>query len=513
MNKILMILIIYLNILNGFDFKVASYNVENLFDLHKDGTEYNEYIPDTKYWDKKRYKKKLSNISKVIIQLDADILALQEIESKKVFDILKSKTNYKYGYFLKNKNSAIGLGLFSRYKIVDTKKIVVDKYDKYTRDILKAKIDIKNNSLIVYVNHWRSKRAPESKRIPYALALKNDIDKLPSGEDYIIMGDLNSNYDEFNSFKYDKKLNDTYGITGINQVLNTTIEKNFVTLELIKNMKKFSVHFNPWLELKSNERFSSIYKSQLNTPDNMILSKGMFDNKNISYIEKSFSVFKPSYLYSNGVVNRWNKYRSKGYSDHLPIFAKFTTQKKDIDKVKSYTKKDTTKISYLYTIEHLNSPIELKDIIVIYKSNKIAIIKQQNERAILVYNPSKLLKVGFKYDITVDKIDRYNGLKEIKVISYITKKGDISYDKTDLYLDGSSIDLNDHRYQNEMIKNLKGIYKKGYLYYGDNKKIKLYFKKGTKKVNDEQKITINSGHLSIYRSKVQIVIYSSDNYN
>ena len=36
-------------------FKIASYNVENLFDLTKDGTEYTEYIPNTGYgWTKYR---------------------------------------------------------------------------------------------------------------------------------------------------------------------------------------------------------------------------------------------------------------------------------------------------------------------------------------------------------------------------------------------------------------------------------------------------------------------------
>lgn len=512
MNKILLILIIYINILNGLDFKVASYNVENLFDLHKDGTEYKEYIPYTKYWDKKRYEKKLSNISKVIKALDADIVALQEIESKKVFKILQEKTNYKYGYFLKNRSSAIGLGLFSRYKIVDTKKIVVDKYDKYARDILKAKINIKNNILVVYVNHWRSKRGSESKRIPYALALKNEIEKLTSGVDYIIVGDLNSNYDEFKSFQYDRKLNDTYGITGINQVLNTTLNKNFITIESIKNITDNLVHFNTWLELKSNERFSSKYKSQLNTPDNIILSKGMFDNKNIGYIQNSFNVFKPNYLYSNGVVNRWNKYKIKGYSDHLPIYAKFTTNQNNHFELKHQTKKETTKISYLYTIENLNSPIELKNIVVIYKANKIAIIKQKNGRAILVYNPSNLLKVGYRYDITVDKIDRYNGLKEIKAISYITKKDTNKLDQQELFKDGQLIDIKDSKYQNEVLKNLNGIYKKGYLYYKKDKKIKLYFKKGVPRPNNGQNVIIRSGHLSIYKSKIQIVIYNKDDY-
>jgi len=44
--------------------KIASYNVENLFDLYKSGYEYKEYIPNTKSnWNQKTYKIKLKNIA------------------------------------------------------------------------------------------------------------------------------------------------------------------------------------------------------------------------------------------------------------------------------------------------------------------------------------------------------------------------------------------------------------------------------------------------------------------
>ena len=79
----------------------------------------------------------------------------------------------------------------------------MNKSNKYSRDILKVKLLVNNKPLIIYVNHWRSKRAAESKRIKYALALKRDIDK-QKNNDYIILGDLNSNYNEYQTFQYDK---------------------------------------------------------------------------------------------------------------------------------------------------------------------------------------------------------------------------------------------------------------------------------------------------------------------
>lgn len=327
--KMYLKIIIYLSliVINGFskDFKIATYNVENFFDLKKDGTEYKEYIPNTNYWNKKSYNTELSNIVQVLEDLNADIIALQEIESKVAFEAIQKRSGYKYGTFIKNYNSAVGLGVLSNYHIIETNNIKVNRFDKYARDILKAIIKIENTKLIIYVNHWRSRRASESKRIPYAIALKNDIEKLNKYDDYIIVGDLNSNYNEYQTFKYDRKLNDTYGITAINQVLNTTLKNNFIKKQNILSYTDEIVHYNLWLEIEQKERFSSRFRKNFDTPDNIIVSKALFDNYGISYKDKSFNVFKPNYLYKNGYVQRWNIKRSYGYSDHLPIYAVFST--------------------------------------------------------------------------------------------------------------------------------------------------------------------------------------------
>lgn len=496
------------------DFTVASYNVENLFDLKKQGSEYKEYIPYTKYWNQKSFNNKIQNISKTINNLDSDIIALQEIESQIALNqLLKFTPKYKYSKFLKNKNSSVGVAILSIFPIQKSQRIIVNKRDKYSRDILKATINIQNKDLIIYVNHWRSKRAKESKRIIYATALKNDLDMLNSSSDYIILGDLNSNYNEYETFKYDRKLNDTYGITGINQILNTTIKENFVTKKDINKHSQL-VNYNLWLDLDNVNRFSSKFKGSSDTPDNIIVSKGLFDNQNISYINNSFKVFKPSYLYKNNKIIRWNRYKSTGYSDHLPIYAKFSTFKQNYTFSKNIKKENITTIAQLYNIQQLSNPIDLNNIVVIYKAKKMAIIKQNN-RAILIYNPPANLKLGYKYNITVDEIDRYNGLKEIKKLSY-HKQISAFKDFRNLYLDGRNINLFDIKYQNEMIKNLKGSYKKGYLYFNKNNKIakiKLYFKDKSDKPKDGKTITINSGHLSVYKSKIQIVIYNKNGYN
>ncbi len=509
--KILYIFIfVFSFFLEARDFKVASYNVENLFDLKYDGTEYKEYKPNTKTWNTNSFTKKIKNITQVINDLDADIVALQEVESQEALDALLKKTpRYKYHTFLKKETSSVGVALLSIYPIKKSTKIDVDASDKYSRYILKTTVLIDDKKLIVFVNHWRSKRAPESKRIVYALALKKEIDNLDKNEDYIILGDLNSNYNEFQTFKYDKNLNDSFGITGINQILNTTNKENFIH---INNMLKFNkkIHYNLWLDF-NDKKFSTIFKGEYNTPDNIILSQGLFDQKGISYVQNSFNVFKTNYLIENNKIKRWNNFKNNGYSDHLPIYATFSTNNQNYILQKQPSKTNT--IEHLYSLQTVtNYPLD--NIIVIYKSKKIAIIKRENDRAIMVFHPPKNLHLGFSYNIVVTSIDLYNGLKEIKEIADIKKVTSIeNYSK--YYLDANSINLFNNKNQNNIITNLTGIYKKGYLYFKKGtkeEKIKLYFYKELQRPKDGEKLTIISGHLSIYKSKIQIVLYSKKDF-
>lgn len=500
--------------LNAKTFTVASYNVENLFDLKYDGTEYKEFIPDTKQWNKRIYFNKLKYISKTIKHLNADIIALQEIESQKALDDLQKKLSiYKYSLFFKKQTSSVGVALLSKFPIIKHSKIDVNKNDNYARDILQVTVNIENKSLILFINHWRSKRAKESQRIIYATALKHKLDKLDILADYIIIGDLNSNYNEYTTFKYDKKLNDTYDITGINQVLNTTLNGNFIKKDIILKYKK-RVHYNLWLDLNNKNRFSSKFRGHNSTPDHIIVSSGLFDTKNISYKNESFKVFKPSYLYQNSKINRWNNHKQSGYSDHLPIYATFTTSKFKNSTIKQIKYSKNT-ISSLYDIDTLNNNIDLKNIIVIYKYKNNAILKQQNNRAILSFNNAKAFKLGFSYDIQVDNIDEYFGLKEIKSISNIITKKRLNKDIKYFYLDARKIDIFNPIYQNEILKNLRGKYKKGYLYYKNSKglhKIKLYFNKEIKRPKDNSMITILSGHLSCYKSQIQIAIHKNSDF-
>lgn len=330
---------------NEQQFKIASYNVENLFDLKRDGNEYAEYEPFQHDWNLNSFHSKLKNISNVIKEINPDIIALCEIENLNALTALQKELRIKgikYSYFAigdtPNK-STVNVAILSKYKITNSKTIGIPKSGKYfTRNILESDIIINNSILKVFALHLPSKRKPESKRVEVLKILSKRLNALPINCDYIIAGDLNSNYNESEIF-YTTGHDNTQGYTGINHVLNTVLSPPnepicyYSPHYLIKDSTK-SYHYIPWLEVNPEERFSYVYKGSKNTLDHIILSEGLFDQKGFSYVDSSFKPFRWSgLLMENNEPYRWQMIRNKkgrfhigeGYSDHLPVLLSITT--------------------------------------------------------------------------------------------------------------------------------------------------------------------------------------------
>ena len=67
MKAFILLSILYFNAL-ALNFKIVSYNVENLFDLNYNKSEYKEYIPNLKSnWNKTTLNIKLNNINNIYI--------------------------------------------------------------------------------------------------------------------------------------------------------------------------------------------------------------------------------------------------------------------------------------------------------------------------------------------------------------------------------------------------------------------------------------------------------------
>jgi endonuclease/exonuclease/phosphatase family metal-dependent hydrolase len=319
---------------------VVSYNVENFFDLKDDGDEYPEYKPNQCNWTKNTFAVKCNNIASVLATLHADVAVLVEVESEDAVAALcaackKRGTAFPF-YALgnrPNKSSTMPVVL-SRFPVLAEQGFGVDVGPSlHARNMVRADIYLGKDTLTVFGCHWPSKKFPESKRLDNATILAREIHRLPAKRDYIIAGDLNSNYDERETFHTDG-LDDTRGMTGINHVLKTAAgrpQEAIASAAVPGDAAGATPYCDPWFSLPRQKRMSTVYKGRSQTPDHILLPPSMFDSAGISYVDNSFGPFTwNGRLLKNGAPFRWQMRYEKqlrmhvgeGFSDHLPLSVK-----------------------------------------------------------------------------------------------------------------------------------------------------------------------------------------------
>lgn len=214
------------------ELKVVSYNVLNLFDNeHDEGKEDWTFLPkgapgkdayckiqkipyyreecEKIDWTEERLSWKLSQIAKVIrLQGDLpDLLAVSEIENERVAGMLAKVLGYSQFKVTDSGGSrGIDVCLFyktDKIKFLESEEIVVKGSDfesHPTRNILRVHFSLKaqpTHVLGVYVNHWPSQTAGPSKRVVVAENLQKAIDqhtnKVGSANySTIVVGDFNT---------------------------------------------------------------------------------------------------------------------------------------------------------------------------------------------------------------------------------------------------------------------------------------------------------------------------------
>jgi len=308
---------------------IAFYNVENLFDIIDDPkTKDDEFTPfGYKKWTKKRYKKKLTDLSWVLSNLDNDLpalIGLCEVENKKVVEDLASTKNLQKGkYKVIHEESidtrGIDVALMYRsdlFEYISHKEIpviVITKEEKFRqREILYVKGKFKGNNDIfhIFVNHWKSRRGgieeTEFKRLASAKELKKQTDKILSenkNANIIIMGD-------FNDEPENRSLNKILFATN-----NTKTPKHNELYNLLYNKS-----------IKGKGTNSRNYKWFM--LDNLIVSQSLIDGKDFYVENNEGNIFKNSkILYYNAKANfpvpnktYGGKNYYGGYSDHLPVY-------------------------------------------------------------------------------------------------------------------------------------------------------------------------------------------------
>lgn len=197
-------------------FRVMFYNVENLFDTYDDKHKNdNEFLPEsTRHWTYSRYKKKLSQIAKVIIHSGneqvPELVGLCEVENDTcIRDLVKYSPlrEAEYQYVMTQSSDERGIDvalLYQRhaFKLLEHTSIHVPirKIKRTpTRDILHVtgKV-ISGDTLDVFVVHYPSRSGGRKKSETYRMfvssILKSAVDSLMNFRQHpyvVVMGDFN----------------------------------------------------------------------------------------------------------------------------------------------------------------------------------------------------------------------------------------------------------------------------------------------------------------------------------
>ena len=319
---------------NEKTFIVVSYNVENLFDtVNAPGVDDDDFTPDgVKKWTIDRYKKKLTDLSRVILSIPEKelpaLIGLSEVENRKVLEDLVDSRGIRRGeYEIVHDDGEDPRGIdcallyrpeLFRYRSHEYIPIEdrVDPDYKY-RGILHVKgTGPDGSNLHIFVNHWKSRsggvQATERQRMFSAMTLRKQMDLLYSRESnfkVIILGDFND------------------------EPTNRSITNGLSASNKRKNIH-FGDHFNLMYDSHNSEGLGTYnYQGTWNMLDQIIVSYNLLNQgRGLSTGFDGGKILKEEWM-----LYESEKYGEKlpsatyggpeyygGPSDHLPVYVVFT---------------------------------------------------------------------------------------------------------------------------------------------------------------------------------------------
>jgi endonuclease/exonuclease/phosphatase family metal-dependent hydrolase len=302
------------------EFYVASWNVENLFDLEDDPkVEYDEdYTPGSpKNWTAERLETKLKNLSAAISKMNGgtgpDVLGLCEVENRKVVEMLKEKLaplGRKYEIIHKDSPSDRGIDCAllvdtNIFGVADTKFHFVDA--ERTRDIIEARLRRDDAGLFVFVNHWPSRHNDEWQRIKAADVLRKRIDEILAADpkaDIVMVGDFNDEPE------------------------NVSIKDHLRAMASKDNLPAGAV-FDTTARLVAEQKGTFVWSNKWQLIDHVIISAGLLDDSGFQWKEGSSERIERPELLTQPTIpdsiqrpsnSYWdNEFFENGYSDHLAV--------------------------------------------------------------------------------------------------------------------------------------------------------------------------------------------------
>jgi len=309
---------------------VMSWNVENLFDDVRDGTEYREFDPGRGKWTSEAFLQRVKALSEVVRKAapgGPDVLLLQEVENGNALQVLLDQGTRGMGYawraLVPKKGLAANVAIASRVPIarIRTHAVGAWKNGAAMRDIMEAQLEVSGHLLYLFNNHWKSKteggKATEPSRMESASVLARRIREILAQDpaaDIVAGGDMNESIDEYTRVGHRYPTALMPAEAGSREPPATPGIVLSIQARPFASSTVGCVLFDPWFEMDPAMRGSSAWQGDWLTVDHLLLSSGLFDGLGFCYRRASFIVLRLPFL-----LDKKGLPRRSEFSDHLPI--------------------------------------------------------------------------------------------------------------------------------------------------------------------------------------------------
>lgn len=286
--------------------KIAFYNVENMYDtVPEESGRDAEYTPAGRMkWDTGRYRGKLANISKVLDEIDADIVGLAEIEGERVVRDLVTTLHTDYNYIHLPGSDYRGMDVAMLYK---GDKFVPERWRLLrmgaSREVLYVRGELLGERIDLLVCHLPSQlnSARYRDRALAALAaLADSLHRSHPNARVVLVGDFNADPSD--------RVMRRHLRTG-----EVAVDGNFPL-------------FCPFAALASRGVGSYAYGGRWRLYDNIFLSTRLLGGGALRYRDCGIFI-RPWLMDGQSVSRKGYPLRTfaggaylAGYSDHLPVF-------------------------------------------------------------------------------------------------------------------------------------------------------------------------------------------------
>ena len=311
--------------------RIVTWNVQNLFDTEWQGTEYPEYDPRPESktaWGEAGFRYRIKTLATALDRLNADILALTEVESDAALRQLNLQLQrpFPYRLLLPQADQAVNIGLLTRISITRSLRHEVG-FNSSSSKQLRAIIEVHlENELVLLLNHWKSQREGYYKtlvqRRKAAALLATRLRQLQQAY-VLVLGDFNEPIDS--PFRYSESSfgPDWFGLSNPwfaydavyrSAVYDQGLQAPVLQAELRQGVPGVLEQIGAPGQISQGSYY---FRGQWQAIDSIFLSP-RFTTGTWQFARFAVPRFA-SLLRADGRPNAWRRETMSGISDHLPL--------------------------------------------------------------------------------------------------------------------------------------------------------------------------------------------------